>query len=740
MTTAEEVFAREGKKMLFIPAKTVKEQAKQELEFFGPDKMKPDGTWEHENPLLFAMKPENRKQPKFMITKRYNETMTMYGMSLKPDIPADEHDAFLKKWDLEDKDGVLKRKEAWQLESMMMDGKEGREAFLELMEDLHCPPEKAKKIMKEERSRLKKLFAVKARELKAKIKQQEADGTLINPINPREPVDYGDRKTPWTLVGEDLNVPTQAAQDKLDNLVEEVHPVPPTCEVFVVGAGMAGITVATTLIDASITDIVIVEKSQWVGGVWRQQANSYSRVNSSEPVYRLPLGKKEAPVMNTNHTPAYQLLEDLVEVIKLYKLNFCMKAQVDSVRPLEGDGAGYSITGTQTGASFSSKAKLVTLCTNRRLGTPRELTLPGEDKFEGLVRRGLNSDCEGENMNWKGKHILIVGFGAFALEHFRTGLERGCDYMAILARRRGTVCPQIIDWINFIRPFDKNFEHPKEGSGISFEAWKKCYEESGATLPECWKERPMILKPDGHTVSTSDLFFIAHKLQMATTDLGAIEDCTATSVIYGDGEKKMECDVVIKCVGFNINMTNSKIVNRTHMRGTGLVDRNLWILVESHLDSKIFSSVFGSSYLNSQQFACQKIVELYKDNDMQTKYLEMVPSDADINHVKASEMLSASMKSPVSGRALGGERSDLRKYIDGQAAKMHDSLAWKDYHSRNKDQWEAIHAMLYPRAKSIFKDFFAKARPLPYSIFDNLIEMVDNELSPGFDADNPHHK
>ena len=46
--------------------------------------------------------------------------------------------------------------------------------------------------------------------------------------------------------------------------------------------------------------------------------------------------------------------------------------------------------------------------------------------------------------------MLIVGAGAFAAENARTALERGTDRVAVVQRRRGAVCPLIVDYLNFV--------------------------------------------------------------------------------------------------------------------------------------------------------------------------------------------------------------------------------------------------------------------------------------------------
>ena len=167
---------------------------------------------------------------------------------------------------------------------------------------------------------------------------------------------------------------------------------------------------------------------------------------------------------------------------------------------------------------------------------------------------------------------VILGMGAFAIENMRTAFERGAAHVTLLCRQRGSVCPQLIDWVNFIRPWGLRNNLPRHdaaGDAQVLQAWRTAYDASGAVKPECWqqdlcKAKPIdpsrmlfkgtpypnflqcelicmiplcrcgvkhawpysismyflpfyeqgMLKPDGHTVSVSDLFFIAHSLGM----------------------------------------------------------------------------------------------------------------------------------------------------------------------------------------------------------------------------------
>jgi len=86
---------------------------------------------------------------------------------------------------------------------------------------------------------------------------------------------------------------------------------------------------------------------------------------------------------------------------------------------------------------------------------------------------------------------VILGMGAFAIENMRTAFERGAAHVTLLCRQRGTVCPQLIDWVNFIRPWKLRNNLPRHdaaGDAEVLQAWRTAYDASGAVPPECWQQ------------------------------------------------------------------------------------------------------------------------------------------------------------------------------------------------------------------------------------------------------------
>lgn len=206
---------------------------------------------------------------------------------------------------------------------------------------------------------------------------------------------YNDRITATSL-NESLWPQRQAALEDIMALGSTATLPPKEATAVVVGAGVAGLSVAQELTVTGVTDLIMLEKDKAIGGVWFSQANSYSRVNSSEPAYRLP-GKPFASHKDTwtNHTPSHQITAQMKQLLldfdlekKLYKL-----CTVEAVKKRPGGKDGWFVEGSkQMAYYFATECKIVVMCTNRRLGTPRELSFKGEvrtrERTRGLPASG----------------------------------------------------------------------------------------------------------------------------------------------------------------------------------------------------------------------------------------------------------------------------------------------------------------------------------------------------------------
>lgn len=226
-----------------------------------------------------------------------------------------------------------------------------------------------------------------------------------------KPLFYQKKVFDWlddNRTAEVINQSKRALRD-LDALVSGFHEVPTNTEVVVVGAGLSGLFIAHAHVQMAQGGVVIIERTRYAGGVWRLYANATSRVNSSEPSYRLPVVRKR---QNTNHSHRFEIINDVHKMIEQMRSGslFCMQAEVRSVALMSGS---WYLSGSQGGSLFSIVAAYVWLCTARRLGFPRNEVHTGEGVFRGQVVRGLFGDAE--SLHYSNKRVVILGMGAFAI-------------------------------------------------------------------------------------------------------------------------------------------------------------------------------------------------------------------------------------------------------------------------------------------------------------------------------------
>jgi thioredoxin reductase len=364
-------------------------------------------------------------------------------------------------------------------------------------------------------------------------------------------------------------------------------PIPSEVDCVVVGGGITGLTQARFLVESG-KSLVVIEKTKTIGGVWSFYGNQFSRVNTSEVGYRIYDKTGQWNRCNEDHTPRADILHDVSWIAHTYcygKIRH--ETEVIKVDKLSETSYEVTVKSLKDQSEHKIKTKAVSIHVNRRIGQRREVRWEDDDKFRGKICYGYAN--EASNLDFWDKKVLIVGAGAFAFENVRTALEHGARHVTLMGRRDGTTCPKWVDCIAFLRPLSHTFQTKKSGDMISFACWQDCYTDAGLHHPSCWKEG--LLKPNNHTISVSDIVFIASWHGMAALKVGEIARIQpdGMGVECKDGST-IECDIIIKCTGFHLNEDVEKITGFSKMQPNGLLDFNLNYGAEPLLDGAQFGS------------------------------------------------------------------------------------------------------------------------------------------------------
>lgn len=474
--------------------------------------------------------------------------------------------------------------------------------------------------------------------------------------------------------------------------------LPERVDVAIVGAGITGVYAANRLAEAGLSACVL-EKRDKVGGIWSWYANSTSQVNSSECAYRL---FEKSPRSNTDHSATREILEDIASLSQNVAEQLFLETEVSRIEKTQD---GYQLTAERDGKEIRLESTGVIMAINDRVGPPREVEWPNQAAFEGRIVSGISNDTKG--VDWRGKNVVIVGMGAFAIENARTALVGGARHVTVVCRRHGTICPKIIDYLNFATPYDEAFQHDNKSNIKNMMYWKKLYDLSGATKPECWMGK---VKHDGHTISVSDIWFIGHHLKKIETITGEISGMTASGVI-ANGQQHVDADIVVNCIGFERNTSAAQTLSGySETYNTNYLDKNFFYLADAYIDGDAFNSLFGSSVLEMVKFYMEIYIKFFNnpefDNMINIEGIRKVP----IHDRNWSHYIEGAM-------TLMNQYADVREIAHKQVAQRTDNfLETHDlptYIAENKREWIDTHALLAGKP-------IAEGDCLPY-VFEKLL-------------------
>jgi hypothetical protein len=474
---------------------------------------------------------------------------------------------------------------------------------------------------------------------------------------------------------------------------------PQRVDVAIVGAGLVGLYAANKLKEQGLS-VCVIEKRDKIGGIWSMYANATSQVNTSEGAYRI-IENKIRP--NRDHSTTREILEDISQIANQVSHDLIMNTRVDQIAK---HGSFYRVRMTTANQEQTLESKGIILAINDRVGEPRVLSWKHQDRFQGTILAGIADEAKG--FDWKGKKIIVVGMGAFAIENARTALIGGASQVTVICRRHGTVCPKIIDYLNFATPYDEDFRHDKKSNIRNMMLWKKLYNLSGATEPECWMGK---IKHKGHTISVSDLWFIGHYMKKITTVVGNITAMDATGVIV-NGQQHIDADVVVNCIGFHRNAPVAKdICDYRQMYNINYVDQDFMYLADAYLDDDVFNSFFGSSVLEMTKYYLE--VFLYFFNN--PEYHAMINS----NGIERIAIEDRSWSHYIAGAsALIQNYPFFHKVAKSQVRQRTQSFLQvhdlETYISENKREWIDIHSQLAGSP-------MAESDCLPY-VFEKLLD------------------
>lgn len=192
--------------------------------------------------------------------------------------------------------------------------------------------------------------------------------------------------------------------------IPRTKPVPPDFKVLIIGAGMAGITMAAAAKYAGY-DFEVLEKSSGIGGVWLQNRYPGVGVDTHSKYYSLSF---EVNASWTNSYPQgdefRQYLDDTARKHGVYD-KFVFGAEVTDM-VWDSENAKWHVTYTEGGHRRSTSANAVVTAAGY-LTRPALPNVPGIDTFEGV---SFHSAEWNDSFDFTGKRVAVIGTGCTSVQ------------------------------------------------------------------------------------------------------------------------------------------------------------------------------------------------------------------------------------------------------------------------------------------------------------------------------------
>ena len=206
-----------------------------------------------------------------------------------------------------------------------------------------------------------------------------------------------------------------------------------TYDTLIVGAGFTGVGAAIKLSEAGVDDFVILERSDRVGGTWRD--NTYPGAACDIPSLLYSFSFVKNPTWSRAYSPADEIRQHIEDMVDAFDVRRRIEFGVE-VTGLEFDeDAG---TWTVTTDSGPYRARTVVLASGP-LPDHKWPDIRGLDTYQGHKIHSANWD---HDYDFTGKRVAVIGTGASAVQIVPELVEQA-EFVKVFQRTPGWVIPRL---------------------------------------------------------------------------------------------------------------------------------------------------------------------------------------------------------------------------------------------------------------------------------------------------------
>ncbi|MCG5431752.1 NAD(P)/FAD-dependent oxidoreductase [Mycobacterium sp. MYCO198283] len=207
-----------------------------------------------------------------------------------------------------------------------------------------------------------------------------------------------------------------------------------TYDTLIVGAGFTGLGTAIKLRAAGVDDFVIVERSDRVGGTWRD--NTYPGAACDIPSLLYSYSFTGEPSWTRAYSGADEIRAHIEELVERFELREKLRfgVEVNGLR-FDGDAGVWSVD-TMGGTTF--RARTVVLASGP-LPDHKWPDIRGIDSFQGTKIHSARWD---HDYDVTGKKVAVIGTGASAVQ-IVPELVKTAAFVKVFQRTPGWVLPRL---------------------------------------------------------------------------------------------------------------------------------------------------------------------------------------------------------------------------------------------------------------------------------------------------------
>lgn len=215
--------------------------------------------------------------------------------------------------------------------------------------------------------------------------------------------------------------------------VDKMGREPARTRVVIIGAGFGGIGLGVKLKAAGLNDFVILEKSDCVGGVWRE--NHYPGAACDVPSHLYSFSFEPRADWPRKYAAQADILDYLVHCARKYGLEPHIRFGAEVTDARWDDAASHWVVRTRAGDVFEAQS-IVTA--TGQLSTPVIPALPGLSTFAGPA---FHSAQWRSDVDLSGKRVAVIGTGASAIQ-FVPAIAPLAEKLTVFQRSAAYVLPK----------------------------------------------------------------------------------------------------------------------------------------------------------------------------------------------------------------------------------------------------------------------------------------------------------